>query len=170
MLNPMVPVLLGVRRAMWGAPEGYTPEVCLYHDPCSDGFTAAWVIQARWPSCEMIPARYQAGALPDVAGKHVLLVDFSYKRDDLIQIASEAASVTILDHHLSAQRDLEPLLASGMILGQFDMERSGAMMAWNFAYPDMVPPLLVQYVQDRDLWTWAWPTPRKSVRGSASSR
>ncbi|UTC28426.1 single-stranded-DNA-specific exonuclease [Brevundimonas phage vB_BpoS-Gurke] len=160
---------------MYRAPEGYTPELCIYHHPCADGFTAAWAIQLRWPDCEMQPGKYQADSLPDVAGKHVLLVDFSYKPDDLMQIVSEAASVTILDHHESAQRLLEPMIEDGTIKGVFDMTKSGAALAWEFAYGDDVTaftrsfgvtesdrlPDLVRYIQDRDLWTWELPSSKE---------
>lgn len=154
---------------MFRAPEGYTPDVCIYHHPCSDGFTAAWAVKLRWPQCKMVEGKYEKGDLPDVSGKHVLLVDFSYKPDRLMEVVSNAASVTILDHHVSAQRLLEPLIADGTINGIFDMTKSGAMLAWNFCFPtgafpgdleieesDGVP-LLVKYVQDRDLWTWELP-------------
>lgn len=153
------------------APFGYEPDVCLYHNPCADGFTAAWAVQLRWPNCKMIPAAYKEGAaLPDVAGKHVLIVDFSYKAEPTMQIVAEAASVTILDHHVSAQRILEPMIQDGTINGVFDMTKSGAMLAWEFCFgeeegvaavwdlkDDQGAPALVRYVQDRDLWTWALP-------------
>ncbi|USN14290.1 single-stranded-DNA-specific exonuclease [Brevundimonas phage vB_BpoS-Kabachok] len=152
------------------APYGYEPDVCIYHHPCADGFTAAWAVQLRWPNCKMVPGVYQADSLPDVAGKHVLIVDFSYKPDATLQIVSEAASVTILDHHVSAQRLLEPLIADGTIMGVFDMTKSGAMLSWEFCFggedgvaavwdlkDDEGAPALIRYVQDRDLWTWALP-------------
>lgn len=34
----------------------------------------------------------------------------------------------------------------------FDMERSGAVLAWNYFFPNEEVPLLLQHVQDRDLW------------------
>ena len=153
------------------APLDYAPDVCLYHHPCADGFTAAWAVQLRWPNCKMLPAAYkQDGAIPDVAGKHVLIVDFSFKAEETLRIVAEAASVTILDHHLSAQRILEPLIQDGTINGVFDMGKSGAMLAWEFCFGDQDgvaavwdlnddegAPALVRYVQDRDLWTWALP-------------
>jgi hypothetical protein len=162
------------------APEDYKPDVCVFHDPCADGFTAAWAVQLRYPECEMRPGRYEPSDGPQVAGKHVLLVDFSYKRPMLEKIIAEAASVTILDHHKSAQADLEPLLAEGVLKGEFDMLRSGAMMAWQFCFPPGVTlpfgldrdyeagyvPWLVRYVQDRDIWTWKEETaPRRSPAG-----
>ena len=38
------------------------------------------------------------------------------------------------------------------IVALFDMERSGAMLAWNFAHPDEPAPALIAAIQDRDLW------------------
>jgi oligoribonuclease NrnB/cAMP/cGMP phosphodiesterase (DHH superfamily) len=137
------------------------PDICIYHHPCSDGFTAAWAVWKRWPDIEFVPGAYKAGELPDVAGKHVLIVDFSYKGDVMRQLAETAASITVLDHHESAERELKPLLEEGVIDGEFDMTRSGAMMAWQHVWPEGLPdlcedrvPWLVRYVQDRDLWQW----------------
>ena len=64
------------------APLGYEPDVCLYHHPCADGFTAAWACWKRWPAADYVGANYGRPA-PDVTGKNVLIVDFSYKRAEL---------------------------------------------------------------------------------------
>lgn len=155
----------GLRPHPTGTPvlTPYKPDICIYHDPCADGMTAAWAVWKRWPDIEFAGGAY-GKPLPDVTGKHVLMVDFSAKREVIEQLASVAASITILDHHLSAQRDLEDLIANGTIQGEFDMHRSGAKMAWDFVWGSeernpVCPgvPYLVQYVQDRDLWTWELP-------------
>jgi oligoribonuclease NrnB/cAMP/cGMP phosphodiesterase (DHH superfamily) len=129
------------------------PDVCIYHHPCADGFTAAWAVWTRWPDIQYVAGSYGAD-MPDLAGKHVLMVDFSMKREALLELVAVAASVTILDHHVSAQRDLEPLIEDGTISGIFDMSKSGAMLAWEYCHPAESTPYLVQYVQDRDLWNW----------------
>lgn len=143
---------------VYAAPKGYTPDVCIYHHPCADGLTAAWVTRRRWPSCKMVPQSH--GKQTDFqayAGKHVLMVDFSLPTEELCHLASVAASLTILDHHESAERRLGELLKDGTIQGIFDMKKSGAMLAHDFAFPDREAPEIIQYVQDRDLWTWALP-------------
>src|SRR5262249_25358010 len=43
----------------------------------------------------------------------------------------------------------------------FDMERSGARLAWEYFFPEKDPPWLVNYVQDRDLWRWKLPHSRE---------
>jgi len=135
--------------------------ICIYHGNCADGFGAAWAV---WKSlghhCEYYPGIYQQTP-PDVTGKQVYLVDFSYKRSVLEAIAKDAHTVTILDHHKSAQEDLVPLLDAGVIQGEFDMHRSGAMMAWEYFHPGTNPPRLIEYIQDRDLWRFELPASRQ---------
>lgn len=150
----------------------YKPDLCIHHAPCQDGFTAAWAIWKRWPDIEFVPGIYGQEP-PDVAGKHVLLVDFSYKLPVLQRLGAAAASITILDHHKSAQLDLAPfkvdtlfhpprprLVDEGLggmagpypIQALFDMNKSGAMLAWEYVHPDEPAPRLIRHVQDRDLW------------------
>lgn len=127
----------------------------IYHHPCLDGFTSAWAAkQALGNTAEYIPGSYgNDGELPDVDGRVVYMLDFAYPLDVMITLADRASKVIVLDHHLSAQKDLEPLLDNGTIEGEFDMNRSGAMMTWNWFFPDRDPPAFIEYVQDRDLWT-----------------
>lgn len=151
-------------------------DICIYHAPCADGFTAAWAIWKRWPDIEFVPGVYGQDP-PDVTGKDVLLVDFSYKRPVLQEMAKSARTLTIIDHHKSAQADLETWAISELepldtlaevadfsgtlpIQALFDMEKSGAMLAWEYAHPGEASPKIVQYVQDRDLWRFMFPETR----------
>ena len=129
-----------------------TKPICIYHGNCADGFTSAWAIWKRHGNdFDYHPGVYQEPP-PDVAGRDVYLVDFSYKRDVLVQMLDEARTVTILDHHKTAESDLAGL---GMKYPNaditFDMNRSGAMITWEY-FHNYPPPPLVAYVQDRDLW------------------
>lgn len=157
------------------------PDICIYHAPCQDGFTAAWAIWRRWPGIAFVPGVY-GEAPPDVTDKHVLIVDFSYKLPVLQQLGSVAASITILDHHKSAQADLAPFAVASLsqpprdafvdegpaglagpypVQALFDMDKSGAMLAWEYAHGLEPAPDLVRHVQDRDLWRFAVPDTRE---------
>ena len=139
------------------------PDLVIYHGGCTDGFTAAWAIWKIYgDKIEYFPGKYDAKnkILPDVAGKHVYLVDFSYPRAILEQFAAEAASVTILDHHKTAQADIQPLLDNKTIDGVFDMSRSGAGIAWDWFHLPTNRPDIINYVEDRDLWAWKLPDSR----------
>ena len=152
------------------------PDLVIWHGPsCLDGQTAAWAIWKRWPDCEFVPANY-GNEPPDVAGKHVLIVDFSYKRDVLLRMSETAESITVLDHHKSAQEDLAswavvynlmwPANLKGIkgrppIQALFDTTKSGAMLAWEYAHPGKPAPMMVLNVQDRDLWKFEAPWTRE---------
>src|SRR5258708_37459253 len=83
-----------------------TTILCIYHANCADGFGAAWAVRhAFGDGVEFHPGFY-GEAPPDVAGRDVLLVDFSYKRPVLDEMAKAAHSILILDHHKTAAEDL----------------------------------------------------------------
>lgn len=125
----------------------------IYHSNCADGFTAAWVIWSRYPDWEFYPGKYQEEP-PDVAGRQVYFVDFSYKRPVILEMATKAKSITILDHHKTAEADLVDLPENVSVT--FDMSRSGAHLALDHFYP-AEESKLVRYVEDRDLWKFQLP-------------
>lgn len=126
--------------------------MCIYHGNCLDGFGAAWAVRhALGEEVEFFKGIHQQ-LPPDVAGREVLLVDFSYQKAVLESMLQTATSITILDHHISAEEDLADLLTSGKIKGLFDMNQSGAMLAWHWFHPEQQPPALISHIQDRDLW------------------
>lgn len=91
----------------------WKPDVCIYHGGCDDGFGAALAVHVRWGNAvEYIPAGYGKPS-PDCAGKRVLIVDFSYKQDEMRRLATRAASVVVLDHHKTAEAELYPWSVGG---------------------------------------------------------
>lgn len=155
--------------------------ICIYHGNCADGFTAAWAVwKALGDEVEFVKGVY-GEAPPDVAGADVIMVDFSYKRPVIEGLAIKCRTMLILDHHKTAADDLssypKPLAAGwqnhladagGQLVHDvdpriprviFDMDRSGAQIAWDFFHPGQPRPKLADYVADRDLWrfelTWS---------------
>lgn len=128
--------------------------VVIYHGPgCADGIAAAWAIWSRLgdSGIEYIPMQYgQAPDLDLLKGRQVVLVDFSFKRDVMLQVAEVAHAVTVLDHHKSAETELVDLPAS--VTCVFDMRKSGCRLAWEYARPSSPMPELLRHIEDRDLW------------------
>jgi hypothetical protein len=171
--------------------ETWKPDVCVYHGNCDDGFGAAWAIWKRWGNdvC-FIPGSYSSPFTYDVAGKNVLFVDFSLKRIEmqaLFSVDAAPASIVILDHHKSAEAELKdyatdctntllddlPAILGGTkgalpIVAAFDMEKSGARLAWEFCHQDDVPELLC-YIEDRDLWRFLFGETTKLVSAGLRS-
>lgn len=123
----------------------------IYHSPCMDGFTAAWACWLAHPEWEFHPGVH-GEAPPDATGRVVYLLDFSYKRPVMEKLISQATTVLVLDHHVTAKDDLLPLLEEGYIEGKFDMDKSGARLAWEYFHPGTEVPYFVRIVEDRDLW------------------
>jgi len=126
--------------------------ICIYHGNCADGFASAWVVRkAIGESVEFHAGVYQDPP-PDVTGKRVLLVDFSYKRPIVEQMLEKTnGNVTILDHHKTAIEDLAGL----PLHGTMNVDRSGAMLTWEYFFPGEAPPPLLLHIEDRDLWRFA---------------
>lgn len=141
----------------------FIPDICIYHGNCADGFGAAYAVWKRFgDEVEYIAGTYGMTP-PDVAGKAVLLVDFSFKREVIEEMLKTAAAIFIIDHHKTAIDDLMPLLtgdSSYVIDAFFDIERSGAMLAWQH-YHGGTPPALIEHIQDRDLWRFKLPGTRE---------
>lgn len=138
--------------------------MCIYHGNCADGFGAAWVVRkALGPDVEFHAAHYGEPA-PDVTGKNVIIVDFSFKYDALVALADKAASVLVIDHHKTAMADLVNVPqaelryeahkknSTGKLHALFDMNRSGAGLTWDFFFPAQQRPPLINHIEDRDLW------------------
>lgn len=129
--------------------------ICIYHGNCADGFGAAWVVRKAFGAdVEFYPGVYQTSP-PDVTGKDVLLVDFSYKRPVLLEMAKCARSVMIIDHHKTAEADLIDLPENVTTI--FDQSHSGAVLTWMTFFVDSPPPELLLHIEDRDLWKFLLP-------------
>lgn len=155
-----------------------TETICIYHGNCADGFTAAWAVWRLFGDTVKYHAGFYGDAPPDVKGKRVIIVDFSYPEDVLRKMCESALSLLVLDHHKTAQAALEwmPKAVIGVQIEDpwhhhigddavflenqghpacaawFDMEKSGARLAWEFFHPKKRIPEIVKYVEDRDLW------------------
>lgn len=141
-------------------PKSYV----LYHGNCYDGFGAAWAAWKRFGDrAEYIPVNY-GDTVPDLADQsEVYIVDFSYPQSVLSDLEQRMKSVIILDHHKTAWEALSNLsLVDAVLQGdqklgaRFDLNKSGAMLAWEF-WHDQPPPELINYIQDRDLWRFELP-------------
>lgn len=128
-------------------PNPQDVDLVIYHANCPDGFGAAW---AAWKllgdRAQYLPASY-GDPIPNVAGKNVAILDFSYSRYDIKKMIEKANSLIVLDHHKTAQQNL-----AGIPEAQLDMSRSGAILSWQFFHGSEDPPIFLRYIEDRDLW------------------
>lgn len=143
----------------------------IYHGNCADGFSAAWCFWRKYGTgADYVAGVYQQDP-PDVSGRDVYLVDFSYKAAVVQDMLAHANSVTLIDHHKTAIEDLRQLKerevatngdGMGDKFGWFcDLNRSGATLAWDYLFPSEPRPLLLGHIEDRDLWRFKLPNTRE---------
>lgn len=137
------------------------PLVIHHGGGCPDGFAAAlaaWFFyegQAEFFSADHGDI-HSIDDLPDVRGRAVYILDFSFHADILRAIDERAARLMLLDHHQSAADTLAGFTCRCGAL-HFDMKKSGARLAWEYFLPERPLPDLIRYVEDRDLWVWLYP-------------
>lgn len=144
------------------------PDICIYHDNCDDGFAAAYAVWKRFgDEVKYIPCQYGAEA-PDVTGKDVLIVDFSFNREVMQGMAEQASRIIVLDHHKTAKAELADFIQLECVGGPFEkkyadrliggigvcfnMEKSGCRLAWEYCFGSEPMPDWFAAVEDRDLW------------------
>lgn len=132
--------------------------IVIYHGNCDDGFGAAY---SAWRffgnNAHYIPGEYGiTKEFPfdkiDVKNKDVFILDFSYDKKSMEKLQEIARHVRLLDHHQSAFD-----LLGDMGCCEFDMEHSGAYLAWKNFHPKKPVPRIIELIQDRDLWTKKFP-------------
>lgn len=138
----------------------------IYHANCWDGFCAAWIARKALGECDFHAAHYGTEP-PDVDGRVVYLLDFSYPREVMDRLLTAARRTVVLDHHKTAQSALDGLHCPEVGIDVvFDMNKSGARLTWLWftmeGYALWTPdqpraPWLVDYTEDRDLWRHALP-------------
>ena len=142
------------------APDKNDPSpLVLYHGRnCPDGFgaaLAAWLYYGD--SAEYLGLDHgditTVDDLPTVKGRTVYILDFSFSADILQAIDERAAKLVMLDHHKSAAEKLTGFACRCGVV-HFDMDKSGARLAWEFLHPHEPIPELLKYVEDRDIWKW----------------
>lgn len=138
--------------------------LCIYHGNCADGFGAAWTVrQALGAENVDFHAGHYGKPAPDVEGRDVIIVDFSYPFELLVLLGHQARSILIIDHHKTAAEALEQLQPAPATFSEwatstqrvgtvFDMGRSGAGLTWDYFNPGQPRPALINHIEDRDLW------------------
>ena len=132
----------------------------LYHANCPDGFSAAWAAWKKFmDTADYMPVEHQTPP-PELKDKIVYLLDFSYKAEVMKKIAKENKELFIIDHHITAEKEIKLLVRSAKLPATYnlqlttilEMDHSGSYLAWKHFHPTKSVPKIIQYVEDSDLW------------------
>jgi len=135
-----------------GLVEPSSVDFVIYHADCTDGFGAAFSAWKLLGNKATYYAAKHGDPPPDVSGKSVAILDFSYDNATTKKMIADSKDLIVIDHHKSAMVELHDIPNT-----HFDMGHSGARLAWDFFHPGKEPPKFINYIEDRDLWEWSWP-------------
>lgn len=143
------------------------PALIYYHADCIDGFGSAYSAWCHFgeSACYHPMHHGDSWLIDEVIGRNIFILDFSFPRPELEEMARYAKSVCQIDHHASAREgwasELSTEIGASMATYQhtelplkvcFDMEKSGARLAWEHFHPEASPPLALCHIEDQDLW------------------
>ena len=129
----------------------------LYHADCMDGYAAAWAAWKVFSNQALYQAVRHHTPLPHFTdGMEIYIVDFCYPIDELVSAAQRASKIVVLDHHISAQKDFEAYQKNSVIPDNLEIKfvqnHSGCMIVWQYFQGNIEPPMLLQHIEDHDLW------------------
>ncbi len=133
--------------------------IVIYHKNCMDGTASAWVAYEKYGETAQYIACDDRVNLPEyvtahkiLSGVEVYVIDFCYPKDVLLDLQTKVKKLVVLDHHVTAKDAIESV--EHYVYG---VEKSGAMLAWEYFFPSLPVPLAIQYVSDSDTWTHKMP-------------
>ncbi len=131
--------------------------VVIYHAQCRDGFGAAYAAWKKFgDSASYVPCKTQDPVPEGIEGKELYILDYSYKMDQLEDLVRKNKSVVVIDHHKTAEDTVKAFPGN-----VFDLEHSGAVLAWEYFHPQDEVPKLLLYIEDQDLWRMSLPNHRE---------
>lgn len=140
----------------------------LYHGSCYDGFGSAYAAWKKFgDSAKYIPVSYGKSIIENYdfqKNDEVYILDFSIPNDEFDDIADKVGKLVLLDHHKTAlERFIDPLpvpddgiyeFKNENVYVLFDMDKSGALLSWEYFNPERYVPYFIHCISDRDLWTF----------------
>lgn len=150
----------------------------IYHHPCLDGIAAAWVVWKFFAGAvELYPSAYgKEPPLELIRDRQVYIVDFSYKAPVMKRIIDLAKRTIVLDHHKTAKNDLAEISGGVPVVIEnfkerdeywaqhrtengteifyikFDMNESGASLAWKYFFPNEPLPRALEVIKQGDIY------------------
>ena len=143
----------------------------LYHAD-ADGFASAycaWRVFGR-KDTDYLSTNYGEAVVDVDKYDKIVMLDFSYKRsvlEEMNYLLGEG-NLLVLDHHKSAEEDLE-----GLDYCRFDGSKSGATLSWayfNNYNPHVKCPPLLLYVEDFDLWKFQMGESTRNIAACLEAR
>ena len=155
--------------------------IIITHRGCRDGFAASWCAHIYFNSINIDTVTYLY-VDPNKPDETVELVKKSQKNNiatrirsfdvafdplTFLKIKELCDDFKIYDHHISGYNDFIAYYGVDRLPKEFNFNnnKSGAVLAWEYFFPELNVPRLIKYVEDRDLWRFELPDSRAISEG-----
>lgn len=120
----------------------------IYHGECADGFSAAWAAWKKFGDNADFVGAHHGDPIPDgLTDKEIYILDFSFPVEIMRKMVENNKKIIVIDHHKSAEESVK--MAHEYV---YETDRSGAVLAWQYFFPELATPWLLRYISDRDIW------------------
>ncbi|HXF44300.1 MAG TPA: DHHA1 domain-containing protein [Candidatus Paceibacterota bacterium] len=127
--------------------------VVIYHANCPDGFGAAYAAWKKFGNrADYFAVKPHQLPPNSLRNKEVYILDGSYPAQLIKELKRTSKRVVIIDHHISNKKEIK--YASDYL---FDLNHSGAYLAWQYFHPKKKVPKLLRYIEEGDLWKFKSP-------------
>ncbi len=127
-----------------------------YHKECMDGFGAlASFLTSSESQSDFKAIAMNHGDDFDLTGvDELIMLDFSVIASVMREICTQVSRVLVIDHHKTAKAELDSCADLKNLDLIYDVNKSGAVLTWEYFHAGTEVPLILYYIQDRDLWNW----------------
>jgi oligoribonuclease NrnB/cAMP/cGMP phosphodiesterase (DHH superfamily) len=163
-IEPMVSSPPGAEEKMQQLQPGEIT-VLVTHKGCNDGNGAkfaAWLMhdetiryisQIPGEDAEIAKKKKQRGVdwsvVKELCNECICFADICPPHSVYLQLRKQGNRILVIDHHKSSVDDMASVANRDKI---FNIDHSGAHLAWSYFHPGKPVPLLIQYIEARDLW------------------
>lgn len=135
-----------------------------YHNQCTDGIAAAWCanryaelnnLEIKLIPCNPNQIKFKEFEMSELEGQKNKIFFFDTVAG--IEFLNEldlfgCNNIEIHDHHKTNLDNIDKYKHLNLKILNLDMNYSGAMLSWRRFFPNVQPPLIIKYIQDRDLF------------------
>jgi oligoribonuclease NrnB/cAMP/cGMP phosphodiesterase (DHH superfamily) len=136
--------------------EGEKKTLCLHHNDADGRASAAIVRRALGNEVWLTEIDYGDSLPLDrvLLSDHIIIVDFSLPKNEMINLASYH-HLTWIDHHISSIEEMVGISEDWP--GVRDTNEAACILTWKYYYPNIPVPKSITLIGDRDIWRWAEP-------------
>lgn len=133
----------------------------LYHGGCNDGFGGAWSAWKKFGNKAEYVGMHRNDTFEAPKGKEIYFIDYLFPEEIIKEYIAKNKRVTAIDHHISMKSSAALTYAPS-----FSLDNSGSVLAWKYFHPNKKVPLLLRYIEDRDLWKFKMPKAKEILAGT----